>query len=169
MFLSLSLSLSLPHCPSLLFAVEAPRYQIPCGTIWLSGWVSGKHRARVAAMFENVRFVFRLIGCWFDILCLAFLPPACWLLMIPRFFLGSFFPGVPPSLFCLQLPPTRPVNDQASQRQTSEVVWQSLRPALARLATLFLRTSMFAENMQVPLCIATVICFVRVDAVFRHL
>ena len=105
-FLSLSLFFSLtPHCPSLLFAVEAPRYQIPCGTIWLSGWVSGKHRARVAAMFENVRFLFRLIGCWFDILCLAFLPPACWLLMIPRFFLGSFFRVSRPVCFACNFHP----------------------------------------------------------------
>ena len=81
--LFLSLSLSMSFSISLLFAAEAPRYQIPCGTTWFTGRVSGKHRARVAAMFENVRCLFRFIGCWFDILCLVFMPPACWLLMFP--------------------------------------------------------------------------------------
>ena len=74
------------------------------------------HTCRVA--FENVKFCFVwLVVCLIP--CAWLLPFACLLLMFLCFLLGSFFPGAPPSLFCLLLL-TRPT----MKRSISSIILQ---------------------------------------------
>ena len=108
------------HFHGFSFRGWAPRYQLPCGTPdHHVGVGRASHTCRV--VFEHVKFCFVwLVVCLIP--CAWLLPFACLLLMLPCFFLGSFFPGAPPSLICLLLHTRPPI-----KRSISSIIFQATK------------------------------------------